>query len=576
MCFPSTFSENRQDMITLRNIMIETIKPMLIRNNDLVSPLILTTRQVNKTNMIINLSVPYESVKIKKINDLYSTFRMTDDVGLYKSIISIKIDYSSNHSKHSYLLSEQELVDTVNKLVTIFDAMFDYYKNYRLLMTNLNTLEIEISRNVNNVINSNNGNNGNKTFAQVNSTFSNNIDRNTNLIGFINYAYFSMKENVNNPEYYARLFTGLYCSHFFSKDNIISSDFPLHIIENNLKSTTDFTLSVNNIMSNHQEEMERWKESYYLNIEHFVKRLYYNVIIDPHTLKEIENSIARFYKYDINNIKCLETHDYPELNDNDYNKESATNLLEEIKRFKHLINNSNYYYFDMINCDMYYFERVLDYNVPNLFNRRLIVEWENAFTIPREKDHNINDLSNTIVDFLYSDNIIEYYASLNEFYRKKELSTSITNDFHILNIDFSTINKVEHDINGDMNFLTPFIISKASEYFDYNIDNRLLQEYYHYHISKHIRNNQDRDESITVLLFYSVLKFLDNEKSVKTFLNIHPALYDYYEQSDDPIEIRKKHIKEVLCLISRISPEHSIVLNSGNIRLDHFINIINM
>lgn len=573
MCFPSTCSENRKDMITLRNIMIETIKPMLIRSNDLVSPLILTTRQVNKTNMIINLSVPYESVKIKKSTDLYSTFRMTNDVGIYKSIISIKIDYSSNHSKHSYLLSEQELLDTVNKLVTIFDAMFDYYKNYRLLMTNLNTLEIEISRNVNNVINSNNGN---KTFAQVNSTVSNNINRNTNLIGFINYAYFNMKENISNPEYYARLITGLYCSHFFSKDNIISSDFPLHIIENNLEPTTHFTSSVNNIMSNHQEEMERWKESYYLNIEHFVKRLYYNVIIDPDTLKELENSIARFYKYDINNIEYLNNIDYPELNDNDYNKECVTNLLEEIKRFKHLINNSNYYYFDMINCDLYYFERLLDYNVPNLFNRRLIVEWENAFTIPREKDRNINDLSNTIVDFLYSDNIIEYYASLKEFYNKKELSTSITNDFHILNIDFSTIKKVEHVINGDMSFLTPFIISKANEYFDYNIDNRLLQEYYHYHISKHIRNNHHRDESITVLLFYSVLKFLDNEKSVKTFLNIYPALYDYYEQSDNPIEIRKKHIKEVLCLISRISPEHSIVLNSGNIRLDHFINIINM
>lgn len=573
MCFPSTFSENRQDMITLRNIMIETIKPMLIRSNDLVSPLMLTTRQVNKTNMIINLSVPYEDVKIKKSNDLYSTFRITNDVGIYKSIISIKIDYSSNHSKHSYLLSEQELVDTVNKLVTIFDAMFDYYKNYRLLMTNLNTLEIEISRNVNNVINSNNGN---KTFAQVNSTFSNNIDRNTNLIGFINYAYSSMKENISNPEYYARLLTGLYCSHFSPENSLINNDFSLNIIKNNLEMTTPFTSSVNNIMSNHQEEMKIWEESYYLNIEHFVKKLYYNVIIDPDTLKELENSIASFYKHDINNIKYLNNTEYPELNDNNYNKECATKLLEEIKRFKHLINNSNYYYLNMINCDLYYFERVLNYNVPNLFNRRLIVEWENAFTIPREKDHNINDLSNTIVDFLYSDNIIEYYASLKEFYKTKELSTSITNDFHILNIDFSTIKKVEHIINGDMNFLTPFIISKANEYFDYNIDNRLLQEYYHYHISKHIRNNHHRDESITVLLFYSVLKFLDNEKSVKTFLNIYPALYDYYEQSDDPIEIRKKHIKEVLCLISRISPEHIILLNSGNIRLDHFINIINM
>lgn len=532
---------------------------------------------ISGDEVTIKLCLPYNDTIFGFSNHL-NLFKLSDQSIYYRTLVEITADYSSPNNDNYVTLSKEELTEIINKTIILFDTIITQYSAYDSVIRNLSLLKIRLQRSMGNIVNDNNHYRVDYPI-KTRSYHTRMIINNTFFRDFINHAY-SEYENIianydNNDEYYAQLLIGLYCSHMDDKStNSLNNGFSLNIIKNGAFYTqVDFPTVVHHIMGEYDSLIHSYEIFGLINMSNFVRKLYYHSTIDSKVLELLESKISSIYS-----LPCISFEESDEnliisgkttKSEKDFSQPENMKiwgeiLARKIQRLDSLTTKNNHPIFEKITID--YPDFINTAKLTNINNALYHIWCEHLNIMSGEEI--INNLSDNIIDFLYSDPILNYYNSY-----RNNVQPTIIKEFHNHMIDTSHIEETFLMTDNKLDYMLPFIISKANDYFNLNINHNSISNYYSFYVENHLYSDSTNRE-LSNHLFYMMIINIDNKKRIEGFLDTYRIIYDYYKALDCENYYKVYHIEEVIKVINSIPLDQVELLKNNLISMNHFLNIM--
>ena len=548
---------------------------LFVTSEELSNLTVLT--HISGDEVTIKLCLPYNDT-IFGFSDHLNLFKLSDQSIHYRTLVEITAYYSSPNNDNYVTLSKEELTEIINKTIILFDTIITQYSAYDSVIRNLSLLKIRLQRSMGNIVNDNNHYRVDYPI-KTRSYHTRMIINNTFFRDFINHAY-SEYENIianydNSDEYYAQLLIGLYCSHMDDKStNSLNNGFSLNIIKNGAFYThVDFPTVVHHIMGEYDSLIHSYELFGLINMSNFVRKLYYHSTIDSTVLELLESKISSIYS-----LPCISFEESDEnliidgkitKSEKDFSQPENMKiwggiLARKIQRLDSLITKNNHPIFEKITID--YPDFINTAKLTNVNNALYHIWCEHLNIMSSERI--INNLSDNIIDFLYSDSILNYYNSY-----RNNVHPTIIKEFHNHMIDTSHIESTFLMTDNKLDYMLPFIISKANDYFNLNINHNSISNYYRFYVENHLYSDSTNRE-LSKHLFYMMIINIDNKKRIEEFLDTYRIIYDYYKDLDCENYYKVYHIEEMMKVINSIPPDQVELLKNNAISVNHFLNIM--
>ena len=548
---------------------------LFVTSEELSNLTVLT--HISGDEVTIKLCLPYNDT-IFGFSDHLNLFKLSDQSIHYRTLVEITAYYSSPNNDNYVPLSKEELTEIINKTIILFDTIITQYSAYDSVIRNLSLLKIRLQRSMGNIVNDNNHYRVDYPI-KTRSYHTRMIINNTFFRDFINHAY-SEYENIianydNSDEYYAQLLIGLYCSHMDDKStNSLNNGFSLNIIKNGAFYThVDFPTVVHHIMGEYDSLIHSYELFGLINMSNFVRKLYYHSTIDSTVLELLESKISSIYS-----LPCISFEESDEnliidgkitKSEKDFSQPENMKiwggiLARKIQRLDSLITKNNHPIFEKITID--YPDFINTAKLTNVNNALYHIWCEHLNIMSSERI--INNLSDNIIDFLYSDSILNYYNSY-----RNNVHPTIIKEFHNHMIDTSHIESTFLMTDNKLDYMLPFIISKANDYFNLNINHNSISNYYRFYVENHLYSDSTNRE-LSKHLFYMMIINIDNKKRIEEFLDTYRIIYDYYKDLDCENYYKVYYIEEMMKVINSIPPDQVELLKNNAISVNHFLNIM--
>ena len=548
---------------------------LFVTSEELSNLTVLT--HISGDEVTIKLCLPYNDT-IFGFSDHLNLFKLSDQSIHYRTLVEITAYYSSPNNDNYVTLSKEELTEIINKTIILFDTIITQYSAYDSVIRNLSLLKIRLQRSMGNIVNDNNHYRVDYPI-KTRSYHTRMIINNTFFRDFINHAY-SEYENIianydNSDEYYAQLLIGLYCSHMDDKStNSLNNGFSLNIIKNGAFYThVDFPTVVHHIMGEYDSLIHSYELFGLINMSNFVRKLYYHSTIDSTVLELLESKISSIYS-----LPCISFEESDEnliidgkitKSEKDFSQPENMKiwggiLARKIQRLDSLITKNNHPIFEKITID--YPDFINTAKLTNVNNALYHIWCEHLNIMSSERI--INNLSDNIIDFLYSDSILNYYNSY-----RNNVHPTIIKEFHNHMIDTSHIESTFLMTDNKLDYMLPFIISKANDYFNLNINHNSISNYYRFYVENHLYSDSTNRE-LSKHLFYMMIINIDNKKRIEEFLDTYRIIYDYYKDLDCENYYKVYYIEEMMKVINSIPPDQVELLKNNAISVNHFLNIM--